>query len=99
MEALYSEWLTPVPADICWISPGRITIHQDVRLWRATIAADGAVELPMSCDRHAWVQIVRGIVETDDGELREGDGLGLDAVENIRLTSPIGAEVLIFDLA
>jgi hypothetical protein len=53
----------------------------------------------MSCDRHAWVQIVRGIVEIDDGELREGDGLGLDAVEDIRLTSPIGAEVLIFDLA
>jgi hypothetical protein len=85
--------------DLIGSRDGGISIHQDVRLWRAKIAAGGAVDLPMSCDRHAWVQIVRGIVETDDGELREGDGLGLDAVENIRLTSPIGAEVLIFDLA
>ncbi len=79
---------------------GAITIAQDVTLWRATLAAGGSVELPIAPGRHAWVQTVRGIARLDGGgELRAGDGVGASGVERLRLTSDIGAELLIFDLA
>jgi hypothetical protein len=79
---------------------GSVTIHQDVSLYRATLAADGSIDVPLSPGRHAWVQVVRGIVLLEDGgELREGDGLAASERTGLRFHSATGAELLIFDLA
>ncbi len=79
---------------------GAITIHQDVVLWRATLAAGGALELPLAAGRHAWVQATQGIAElAEGGELRAGDGVAASGVGRLRLRSPVGAELLVFDLA
>jgi redox-sensitive bicupin YhaK (pirin superfamily) len=79
---------------------GAITIHQDVVLWRATLAAGGALELPLAPGRHAWVQATQGIAELAEGsELRAGDGVAASGVERLRLSSRVGAELLVFDLA
>jgi redox-sensitive bicupin YhaK (pirin superfamily) len=78
---------------------GSVVIHQDVALYRATIAAGGSLQIPLAPGRHAWVQVARGIVEIEDGELREGDGLAVSDAQSLTMTSGTGAEVLVFDLA
>ena len=78
---------------------GTVTIHQDVLLHRATLGAGGRLDIPLQPGRHAWVQAARGVAELDGGELREGDGVAVSEAAAIRLTSPIGAELLVFDLA
>jgi redox-sensitive bicupin YhaK (pirin superfamily) len=78
---------------------GAVTIHQDMRLYRATLADGGELTVPIAPGRHAWVQVARGIAEIDGGELREGDGLAVSDVTELKLSSPIGAELLVFDLA
>lgn len=78
---------------------GGVTIHQNVQIYRAVIAGGGGLSVPIGAERHAWVQIARGIAEFDGREMREGDGLAIDETELLNLTSTAGAEVLIFDLA
>lgn len=79
---------------------GSVTIHQDVLLYRATIADGGTLSVPLAPGRHAWVQVARGTVEIDGGgEMREGDGLAASDTGELRLTTATGAELLVFDLA
>jgi redox-sensitive bicupin YhaK (pirin superfamily) len=78
---------------------GSVTIHQDVLLYRAIIAAGGEVDLPLRPEHHAWVQVVRGAVNLEEGELREGDGLAVSATTALPASSSTGAELLLFDLA
>ena len=78
---------------------GSVVIHQDVALYRATIAAGGSLQIPLAPGRHAWLQVARGIVKIEDGELREGDGLAVSDAQSLTMTSGTGAEVLVFDLA
>ena len=78
---------------------GSITIHQDVLLYRSIIAPGASVTVPLGAERHAWVQVVRGIVEMDGGELRESDGLAVSGIADLRLSTETGAELLVFDLA
>lgn len=78
---------------------GSVTIHQDVRLYRAVIAEGGELSVPIAAGRHAWVQVARGIADIEGGELREGDGLAVSESERLHLSSATGAELLVFDLA
>jgi redox-sensitive bicupin YhaK (pirin superfamily) len=78
---------------------GSITIHQDVLLYRAIIASGATLSVPLSPERHGWVQGGRGIVDVDGGELRESDGLAVSNVADLRFSSATGAELLVFDLA
>ncbi|HEX5421451.1 MAG TPA: pirin family protein, partial [Gammaproteobacteria bacterium] len=54
-----------------------ITIHQNVLLYIADVDAGTSLAHPIADGRYGWLQVVRGIVELDGGELREGDGVGL----------------------
>jgi redox-sensitive bicupin YhaK (pirin superfamily) len=78
---------------------GSVTIHQDVLLYRAMLADGGALNVPIAPGRHAWVQVARGTVEIDGGELREGDGLAISDAATLAFCSMTGAELLVFDLA
>jgi hypothetical protein len=78
---------------------GSITIHQDVLLYRAILAAGDSLTVPLPPERSAWVQVVRGIVDLDGGELRESDGLAVSETTDLKFTSSTGAELLVFDLA
>jgi redox-sensitive bicupin YhaK (pirin superfamily) len=76
-----------------------ITIHQDVLLYRAIIAPESSLVVPLNRERYAWVQVVRGIVEMDGRELRESDGLAVSGTSELQYSSKTGAELLVFDLA
>lgn len=78
---------------------GGVSIHQDVQLYRAIVAENGNISVPIDNGRHAWVHVARGIVELNGEKMREGDGLAINEGGPIEITSSTSAEVLIFDIA
>ena len=53
---------------------GSLTIHQDVRVYAATLTDGAQVALDLAPGRHAWVQVAKGSVELNGNTLSEGDG-------------------------
>lgn len=78
---------------------GAVTVHQDVSLYATTLTDGGEVSHTLAPNRQAWVQVVQGIATVNDVDLREGDGAAITDVNEINLSSRLGAEVLFFDLA
>jgi redox-sensitive bicupin YhaK (pirin superfamily) len=78
---------------------GSLTLHQDVRVFSGTLLAGMEVVHPLAKERFAWIQVVRGDLRLNGQELREGDGAAVSQVKELQLSSPKGAEVLLFDLA
>ncbi|MFN3946328.1 MAG: pirin family protein [Allosphingosinicella sp.] len=76
-----------------------VRIHQDARIWRATLAPGGTLSFDVVPGRRVWVQIALGIATLNGGELRAGDGVGITDETEFELASEIGAELLLFDLA
>lgn len=78
---------------------GAVTVHQDVSLYAATFTEGGAATHDITPGRHAWVQVVQGVVDLEGHKLRQGDGAAISEMASIKLSSHVGAEVLLFDLA
>ena len=78
---------------------GALTIHQDVRLYAAELAAGDEISQDLADGRRAWVQVAGGAVTLKGNELREGDGAAISNEPSVRLATDVGAEVLLFDLA
>lgn len=78
---------------------GAVTIHQNARLYLANADAGQRLEHPLDPGRHAWLQVVRGIVQLADGELREGDGVAFSDESFVHLSAHSDAELMLFDLA
>jgi redox-sensitive bicupin YhaK (pirin superfamily) len=78
---------------------GALTIHQDVKLYVATLEAGAALTQPLPADRYAWLQVASGVVSLEGDELRAGDGAAISGEASIHLESAPGAELLLFDLA
>ena len=77
-----------------------VKIHQDVRLYIATIEAGQSLTYDVPNGRYAWLQIISGIVSLNGGELRAGDGVAVSEEPNaLEITSDTSAQVLLFDLA
>lgn len=77
---------------------GSVTIHQDARLYAGLLSGDEQVTLPLAADRHAWVQVVRGVVHANGQRMAEGDGLAVSEVDTLTLSGGEDAELLVFDL-
>jgi redox-sensitive bicupin YhaK (pirin superfamily) len=80
-------------------APNAVTIHQDVRLYVADADAGRTFVHSIADGRYAWLQVVRGIVELEGGELREGDGVGLAEERSIEVMARSDAQIMLFDLA
>jgi redox-sensitive bicupin YhaK (pirin superfamily) len=78
---------------------GAVTIHQNVLLYVADLDAGTSLAHALPEGRFAWLQVVRGVVELDGGELREGDGVGLAEERAVEITAASDAELMLFDLA
>ncbi len=75
-----------------------VTIHQDVDVYAALLAAPEQVRHPLATGRHAWVQIVRGAVSVNGISLLAGDG-AVSEEETLSFNAREEAEILLFDLA
>jgi len=78
---------------------GSVTIHQDVKLYDAQLAAGDEIGHALAPERHAWVQVVRGAVELNGTLLQTSDGAAVSAEASISINAQEASEILLFDLA
>jgi redox-sensitive bicupin YhaK (pirin superfamily) len=78
---------------------GSLTIHQDARLYLASLGAGESVVHEIGPGRHAWVQVLRGGVRVNGEALKAGDGAALSDEAAATLGGDDGGEVLLFDLS
>jgi redox-sensitive bicupin YhaK (pirin superfamily) len=77
-----------------------LKVHQDVEMYAAHLRGGETVRHAIAAGRSAWVQLVHGELQLDDGDtLRPGDGLAVADQTELRLTARSDAELILFDLA
>lgn len=78
---------------------GSLRIHQDVRIFLATLSAGEVLPIAITEHRHAWLQVLRGQVELQQHVLSAGDGAAISEETSLLIQSTDKAEVMLFDLA
>ncbi len=78
---------------------GSLTIHQDARLYLAALSSGQDVSLRIGSGRAAWLQILRGEVESFGTNLSAGDGVAITDENAVALQARAASEVLLFDLS
>jgi len=77
---------------------GSLTIHQDARLFLATIPAGQTLSRDFASGRHGWLQVVRGALDVDGQSMATSDGLAISGVPRVLLRATQDTDVLLFDL-
>lgn len=78
---------------------GAVTVHQDMALYVSVLEAGDRVSYDLKPNRHAWLHIARGTATLNGHSLTEGDGASLSGEERLEISSDVGGEILLFDLA
>jgi quercetin 2,3-dioxygenase len=78
---------------------GSLTIHQDARLYLASLQPGQTVSQAIAAGRAAWLQVLRGAVNSLGHDLAAGDGLAVTDEIAVAVQATTPAEVLLFDLA
>jgi redox-sensitive bicupin YhaK (pirin superfamily) len=77
---------------------GSLRIHQDARIFLASIDPGKQIDYEPAAARHAWVQVLRGTVTLSGESLAAGDGVALSDEGGISVEATSPAEVMLFDL-
>lgn len=78
---------------------GSMTIHQDARLYLASLSPGQTVAHALGHGRAAWLQVLRGSVIFLGAELSAGDGVAITDEDRVALEANVPSEVMLFDLA
>jgi redox-sensitive bicupin YhaK (pirin superfamily) len=76
-----------------------LTIHQDARLYLASLSQGEAVAHKIERGRAAWLQVLRGSVNVLANHLAAGDGVAVTDESALAVQATVPSEVLLFDLA
>jgi len=76
-----------------------VTIHQDANLYIARLDKGQEAKHQLKKDRHAWLQVTKGLIRVNGKELKQGDGAAISKETEVRVEAPESSEVLLFDLA
>jgi len=77
---------------------GSLVIHQDARVYLATLEADQEVRHALAGERHAWLQVLRGSVALNGMPLATSDGAAVSGQRLLTIRAREPAEVMLFDL-
>lgn len=78
---------------------GVLSIHQDARVYLATLEEGQTIEQALAPGRHAWLQILRGQATVNGQVLAPGDGAALSNEAALSIQAVSTGEILLFDLA
>jgi redox-sensitive bicupin YhaK (pirin superfamily) len=78
---------------------GSMTIHQDARLYLASLLPGQAATHTLERGRAAWLQVLRGNVNFMGSVLSAGDGVAITDESSVAVQAAAASEVLLFDLA
>src|SRR6516225_5229669 len=73
--------------------------HQDANLYIARLDKGQEAKHQLKKDRHAWLQVTKGLIRVNGKELKQGDGAAISKETEVRVEAPESSEVLLFDLA
>jgi quercetin 2,3-dioxygenase len=77
---------------------GSLTIHQDARIYLATLEQAASLQHQLSPRRHAWLQVLRGGVRLNDHELNTSDGAAVSDETQLTITAAEDSRIMLFDL-
>ena len=78
---------------------GSVTVHADAKIYAGLLNGDEAATLALDPTRKTYVQLLRGDLEVNGQQLKQGDAAMLQAQSSLELRQGHDAEVLVFDLA
>lgn len=78
---------------------GSLLIHQDARIYLATIENEAQVSHQLAESRHAWLQVLRGNVTANGHAMKAGDGAAISDERRLAIQANGEAEVMLFDLS
>lgn len=79
---------------------GSIRINQDARVYAATLKKGQRIEdFSLRAGRGAWVQVLRGTIESNSNKMSAGDGAGITDEAHLVISATDEAEILLFDLS
>jgi redox-sensitive bicupin YhaK (pirin superfamily) len=78
---------------------GSVTVHQDASVYATVLGVGEKVVYELAPNRHAWVQVARGVVTLNRERLEQGDGAAVSREAKLEIEGLEAAEVLLFDLA
>jgi redox-sensitive bicupin YhaK (pirin superfamily) len=78
---------------------GSLLIHQDARIFLATLDDRTELQHELAEGRHAWLQVLRGEVSLNGQQLNTSDGVAVSDEGLLSIEPRGGAEVMLFDLA
>jgi quercetin 2,3-dioxygenase len=77
---------------------GSVTIHQDLKLYVGKYTKPMTLDLPVSAQRKAWLQVVAGSLTANNLLVSAGDGLAIDQEAAVSLKATAACEFLFFDM-
>lgn len=75
-----------------------LTIHQNARLYLASLLPGEGVSHTIEPGRAAWLQVLRGNVNSFGNDLSAGDGVAITDEDAVAIRADAPAEVMLFDL-
>lgn len=78
---------------------GTLKIHQDVTLSAGKLTPDKGLDYTLAPGRHAWVQVVEGLVTLNGVTLESGDGAAVSEEQQLTFSTTDKGHLLLFDLA
>lgn len=80
-------------------SDGSLLVHQDVRIYLATLEEQTTVTHRLDADRHAWLQVLRGDVSLNGITLNTSDGAAVSDEQDLHIEATSNSELMLFDMA
>jgi redox-sensitive bicupin YhaK (pirin superfamily) len=77
---------------------GSVTIHQNVKVYAASLKADGKFSHALGAGLNAWVHVAKGQIQLKGNTLEAGDGVSISQESEIKVEALSAAEVLLFEL-
>lgn len=76
-----------------------LVVHQDVSIYLADLKPEQSLVHPLSEDRHAWLQVLRGEIDLSGQTMYAGDGAAISLESDVRVTGVSNTEIMFFDMA
>jgi redox-sensitive bicupin YhaK (pirin superfamily) len=77
---------------------GSVIVHQDARIYGGLFHEAQRVELELSRNRRAFLQVVRGSIAVNETRLNVGDGVKISPPGSVTLQHGREADIIVFDL-
>jgi redox-sensitive bicupin YhaK (pirin superfamily) len=78
---------------------GSLRIHQDARIFLASLDDGKQLTYEIASGRHAWLQVLRGSVSLNGQSLKTSDGAAVSEERALAIQADGETELMLFDLA